>query len=67
LIKKEKLVGKMRVIQRDRRQLLYQDPRAFFASEQKCYDFMNQRPRPEFLKNRNTVAKYLQNLGIPVR
>ncbi len=67
LIKREKLVGKMRVIQRDRRQLLYQDPQAFFASEQKCYDFITQQPRPEFLENRKSVAKYLQNLGIPVR
>jgi len=67
LIKKEKLVGKVRVIQRDRRQLLYQDPQAFFTSEQKCYDFINQQARPEFLENRKSVAKYLQNLGIPVR
>jgi hypothetical protein len=67
LIKKEKLVGKVRVIQRDRRQLLYQDPQAFFTSEQKCYDFIIQQPRPEFLENRKSVAKYLQNLGIPVR
>jgi methylamine--corrinoid protein Co-methyltransferase len=67
LIWKEKLVGKTRVIQRDRRQLLYQDPHAFFASEQKCYDFINQRPHQEFLDNRSLVSKYLQNLGLPVR
>lgn len=67
LISKETLVGKIRVVERDRRQLLYQDPHAFFASEQKCYDFINQRPSSEFLENRKNVANYLRNLGIPVQ
>lgn len=66
-IRGEKLVGKTRIINRDRRQLLYQDPQAFFASEQKCYDFVNQRPCEEFLNNRKAVAKYLRDVGLPLQ
>jgi len=65
-IRREKLAGKTRIFNRDRRQLLYHDPRAFLASEEKCYDFVNQRPTDEFLSNRGTVAKYLRDVGIPV-
>lgn len=65
-IRKEKLVGKTRIINRDRRQLLYQDPQAFLSSEEKCYDFIHQRPSEEFLRNRKAVAKYLQDVGLPL-
>jgi len=65
-IRREKLVGKTRIFNRDRRQLLYQDPQAFFASEQKCYDFVNQRPSEELLRSRKIAAKYLWDVGIPL-
>jgi methylamine--corrinoid protein Co-methyltransferase len=65
-IRREKLVGKTRIEHRDRRILLYQDPEAFLASEQKCYDIINQRPREEFLSNKRTVTKYLQDVGLPL-
>jgi len=65
-IRSEKLVGKTRIVNRDRRLLLYQDPEAFLASEQKCYDFIKQRPSEEFLKNKRKVTNYLQDIGLPL-
>ncbi len=65
-IRQEKLVGKHRIGNRDRRLLLYHDPHAFLASEQKCYDFLHQRPTEAFLATKRTVSTYLQDVGLPV-
>ena len=65
-IRSDKLVGKTRIANRDRRLLLYQNPEAFLASEQKCYDFIKQRPSEEFLQNKRKITKYLQDLGLPL-
>jgi hypothetical protein len=65
-IRKEKLVGKTRVANRDRRLLLYHNPEAFLASEQKCYDFIKQRPSEELLQNKRVITKYLQDIGLPL-
>jgi methylamine--corrinoid protein Co-methyltransferase len=65
-IRSDKLVGKTRIANRDRRLLLYQNPEAFLASEQKCYDFIKQRPSEEFLQNKRKVTKYLQDIGLPL-
>jgi hypothetical protein len=65
-IRRETLVGKHRLVNRDRRLLLYQDPAAFLASEQKCYDFLHQRPSEAFLTQKRKVSNYLQDVGLPV-
>jgi methylamine--corrinoid protein Co-methyltransferase len=65
-IRRETLVGKHCIVNRDRRLLLYQDPVAFLASEQKCYDFLHQRPSEAFLAQKRKVSNYLQDVGLPV-
>jgi methylamine--corrinoid protein Co-methyltransferase len=65
-IRRESLVGKTRIVNRDRRQLLYHNPQAFIASELICYDYLNQRPTEEFLRCRKTVARYLKDVGLPL-
>jgi hypothetical protein len=65
-IRRERLVGKTLTFNRDRRQLLYQDPKQFLASEERYYDFVDQRPTAEFQQNRRNVAKYLNDVGLPV-
>ncbi|MEM2094511.1 MAG: monomethylamine:corrinoid methyltransferase [Candidatus Bathyarchaeia archaeon] len=65
-VRKKTLVGKTRVVNRDRRQLLYYNPKTFLASELECYDYIKQRPTEKFLRCRKSVVKYLRDEGLPL-
>jgi methylamine--corrinoid protein Co-methyltransferase len=66
-ITEEKLSEYQVQTRRDKRMLIYgNNPNEFLKAGLKAYDWYNQKPTDEYLKNEQKTRKYLRNIGLPL-
>ncbi|MCW4037883.1 MAG: monomethylamine:corrinoid methyltransferase [Candidatus Bathyarchaeota archaeon] len=66
-ITKEKLSDYQFQTRQDKRMLIYgNNPNEFLKAGLKAYDWYNQTPTDEYLKNERTARKYLRNIGLNI-
>jgi hypothetical protein len=66
-ITKEKLSEYQFQTRQDKRMLIYgNNPNEFLKAGLKAYDWYNQTPTDEYLKNERKARKYLRNIGLDI-
>jgi hypothetical protein len=66
-IAKEKLSDYQFQTRQDKRMLIYgNNPNEFLKAGLKAYDWYNQAPTDEYLKNERKARKYLRNIGLDI-